>query len=109
MRPSSGEPKELRARRGAPPGNSNALKHGKFTRERRALLAEVRAHIRCGRALIAQCGCSEDFEMSRSPTGTCPQISHHEPAAISCDQIIQACESPCSRASGSIDSFLLLG
>ena len=94
---------------GAPPGNSNALKHGKYTRERRALLAAVRTHIRKGRALVGQFGCSEDFGMSRSPRGTCPQISRREAAPISCDQIIQACESPCSRASGSIDSFLLLG
>lgn len=38
---------------GAPYGNANALKHGKYTRERRALLAEIRAHIREGRALTA--------------------------------------------------------
>jgi len=40
-------------KRGAPAGNRNALKHGKYTRERRALLATVRAHIQCGRALLA--------------------------------------------------------
>lgn len=38
---------------GAPPGNRNAVKHGKYTRERRALYAEIRAHIREGRALTA--------------------------------------------------------
>src|ERR1700733_11738736 len=41
------------ARRGAPKGNSNALKHGKYTRERRALYAAIRAHIEEGRRLIA--------------------------------------------------------
>ncbi len=40
-------------KRGAPAGNRNALKHGKFTRERRALLAAIRAHIARGRALLA--------------------------------------------------------
>ena len=42
-----------RAKRGAPFGNRNAFKHGKFTRERRALYADIRAHIRRGRTLIA--------------------------------------------------------
>jgi hypothetical protein len=36
---------------GAPMGNANALKHGKYTQARRALIAEIRAHIRQGRAL----------------------------------------------------------
>jgi hypothetical protein len=40
-------------RRGAPLGNRNALKHGRFTRERRALNAEVRAYIKKTRALAA--------------------------------------------------------
>lgn len=40
-------------RRGAPCGNANALKHGKYTRARRALLAEIRIHIRRGHALRA--------------------------------------------------------
>lgn len=40
-------------RRGAPLGNHNALKHGRFTRERRALAAEVRAYIKKTRALAA--------------------------------------------------------
>jgi hypothetical protein len=40
-------------KRGAPPGNKNALKHGKRTRERRTLLAAIRAHIQRGRALLA--------------------------------------------------------
>ncbi len=42
------------AKRGAQPGNKLALKHGKYTRERRALLADIRAHIRKTRALL--CG-----------------------------------------------------
>ncbi len=46
-------PRKGRGKRGAPFGNRNAFKHGKFTRERRALYADIRAHIRCGRALIA--------------------------------------------------------
>jgi hypothetical protein len=40
-------------KRGAPFGNKNALKHGKRTREIRALRAAVRAHILRGRALVA--------------------------------------------------------
>ena len=36
-----------------PPGNENAFKHGRYTTERRALHAAIRAHIREGRALIA--------------------------------------------------------
>ena len=32
-------------KRGAPFGNRNAFKHGKYTRERRALYADIRAHI----------------------------------------------------------------
>lgn len=39
-------------RRGAPYGNRYAFKHGKFTAERRALLADIRAHIARGRALL---------------------------------------------------------
>jgi hypothetical protein len=38
---------------GAPFGNRNALKHGGRTRARHAFLAEVRAYIREGRALLA--------------------------------------------------------
>lgn len=38
---------------GAPSGNQNAFKHGKYTRARRALWADIRAHIRRSRALIA--------------------------------------------------------
>ena len=41
-------------KRGAPPGNRNAFKHGKFTREIYALRRDVRAHILRGRALIAE-------------------------------------------------------
>jgi len=40
-------------KRGAPFGNKNALKHGKRTREMRALRADIRAHIAKGRALFA--------------------------------------------------------
>ncbi len=40
-------------RRGAPLGNRNALKHGRCTRERRALYADVRAYIEQSRALAA--------------------------------------------------------
>ena len=49
-------------KRGAPFGNRNAFKHGKFTRERRALYADIREHIRHGRELIAAvtlCGADE--------------------------------------------------
>jgi hypothetical protein len=38
---------------GAPKNNRNALKHGTFTRDRRALFAELNAHIAKGRALLA--------------------------------------------------------
>lgn len=38
-------------RRGAPLGNSNALKHGRYTRERHARLAEVRTYIKATRKL----------------------------------------------------------
>ncbi|MDE2184939.1 MAG: hypothetical protein KGJ78_18145, partial [Alphaproteobacteria bacterium] len=41
-------------RRGAPLANRNALKHGRFTRERRALYAAIRDHIRRSRELIEQ-------------------------------------------------------
>ena len=40
-------------RRGAPAGNHNALKHGKFTRERYALYADVRAYVHEGRTAVA--------------------------------------------------------
>src|SRR5689334_3485031 len=39
--------------RGAPKNNRNALRHGIHTRERRALFAELKAHIAEGRALLA--------------------------------------------------------
>ena len=38
---------------GAPKNNCNALKHGTHTRARRALFAEMKAHIAEGRALLA--------------------------------------------------------
>lgn len=37
---------------GSPVGNRNALKHGKFTRERCAFYAEIRKHIRRCRELV---------------------------------------------------------
>ena len=40
-------------KRGAPPSNCNAFKHGKYTRERRALCAAIRAYIHEGRAFAA--------------------------------------------------------
>jgi hypothetical protein len=43
-------------KRGAPAGNRNAFKHGRHTRERRAFLGEIRAHIRHGNLLIAMAG-----------------------------------------------------
>ena len=43
----------VRGKRGAPFGNRNAWKHGKFTRERRTLYADIREHIRRSRVLIA--------------------------------------------------------
>ena len=41
-------------RRGAPLGNQNRWLHGKFTAERRAFMAEVRAHVRHGNWLARQ-------------------------------------------------------
>src|ERR1700749_3854019 len=46
--------KKTMTRRGAPRGNANALKHGKYTREHLALYAAIRAHIREGKRLIAE-------------------------------------------------------
>src|SRR3984885_3751893 len=40
---------------GAPRGNQNRFVHGRYTRERRALYAAIRAHINEGRELIALC------------------------------------------------------
>ena len=53
-------PAKTKRKRGAPPGNSNALKHGKYTRARRALYAEIRAHIERCDALIAALGLAGD-------------------------------------------------
>jgi hypothetical protein len=49
-------PKRVKAprKRGAPPGNRNALKHGNYTRERRAFFADVRAHIRHSREILSE-------------------------------------------------------
>ena len=47
-------PPKAAAKRGAPFGSRNAYKHGKFTRERRALYADIRAYIAKGRALMAE-------------------------------------------------------
>lgn len=56
--PKSSSPKTGR-KRGAPAGNRNAFKHGRYTRERRALYAAVRAHIEHGRALTAALDASD--------------------------------------------------
>ena len=45
-------PREAPGKRVAPFGNRNAFKHGRFTRERRALYADIRAHVRRGRVLM---------------------------------------------------------
>jgi hypothetical protein len=45
-------PPKVPGKRGAPFGNHNAFKHGKCTRERRALYANIREYISRGRALI---------------------------------------------------------
>jgi hypothetical protein len=45
-------PSGLKNRGGAPRGNHNALKHGKYIGEMRALRTAIRAHIREGQALI---------------------------------------------------------
>jgi hypothetical protein len=50
--PAALRPPRVPGKRGAPFGNHNAFKHGKFTRQRRALYADIREHIRRGRALI---------------------------------------------------------
>lgn len=49
-------PKRAKAprKRGAQPGNRNALKHGKYIREYRALRADIRAHIRRGREILSE-------------------------------------------------------
>jgi hypothetical protein len=47
-------PHRMPGKVGAPFGNRNAFRHGRFTRERRALYAEVREHIRRGRAMVAE-------------------------------------------------------
>ena len=43
--------KKVLLERGAQPGNQNACKHGKYTRERRAVYAEARARLRNCQAL----------------------------------------------------------
>jgi len=49
------DPAELNPKkpRGAPPGNRNRRIHGVYSRERRALFAELRAHLAEGRQLLA--------------------------------------------------------
>lgn len=42
---------KTRPKRGAPSGNRNALRHGRYSGERLMLLAEIRAHIKKGKAL----------------------------------------------------------
>lgn len=39
-------------RRGAPRGNRNAFRHGRYTGARLALLAQIPAHIKLGKTLI---------------------------------------------------------
>ena len=39
-------------KRGAQPGNRNALQHGKYIRELRTLRADIWAHIRCSREIL---------------------------------------------------------
>ena len=51
--PALRKPRRTGRRSGAPLGNRNAYKHGRFTRERRALYADIRAYIAEGRALMA--------------------------------------------------------
>jgi hypothetical protein len=48
----SGGPQPIR-KRGGQKGNRNRLKHGRYTKERRSLMAAVRAHIQAGRECVA--------------------------------------------------------
>ena len=41
----------VKRKRGAPPGNRNAFKHGRYAAERLALLSQIRAHIKDANAL----------------------------------------------------------
>jgi hypothetical protein len=49
------KPARPRRRRGAQPGNKNSLKTGSFTRDIRALKADVWAYIRRSHALVEEC------------------------------------------------------
>ena len=53
VEPGLHEKKSRMSKGGAPRGNQNRFVHGRYTRERRALYAAIRAHIREGRELIA--------------------------------------------------------
>jgi hypothetical protein len=59
-------PRRTGRRRGAPPGNANAFKHGKFTRERRALYADIRSYVRKTRALTNELRSFEAAEFSHA-------------------------------------------
>jgi hypothetical protein len=51
--PALRKPRLTGGKNGAPFGNAHALKHGRRTRELRALKAAIRAHTRRARELIA--------------------------------------------------------
>ena len=51
--PALRRPRNTGGKNGAPFGNRNAFKHGRRTRERRALRADIRNHIRRARELMA--------------------------------------------------------
>lgn len=51
--PTLRRPRRTGGKPGAPFGNANALKHGRFTRERRALRADIWAYLCEGRRLVA--------------------------------------------------------
>ncbi|MBV8976760.1 MAG: hypothetical protein JOZ13_05210 [Alphaproteobacteria bacterium] len=51
--PGVAPPMQHKRKRGAPLGNRNRLVHGDYGRERKKFYADVRAHIRDGKALVA--------------------------------------------------------
>ena len=51
--PALRRPRITGGKNGAPFDNRNAFRHGKFTREGRALYADIREHIRSSREMIA--------------------------------------------------------
>lgn len=50
--PALRKPRRTGGKNGAPFGNTNAFKHGRFTRERRAFYAAISAHIRQAREIL---------------------------------------------------------